>query len=326
MAKETSKRTTQKTSVSTNTQIKKISNKEEDKPSFYLCCSCKKHFKKLDGDFPASQSELYAGLDYHLPICKTCLDKLFMHYTEVYGNDEDKAIRRICMTFDIYYNKSLLNASRKITKDRSRIHTYISRANLLQYKDKTYDTTLDEENNNIITDEQLSDMNAKELKKLNNNRKIWGNDYSAEEYDLLNNHYSMLTKQIDSIDFVQETLIRDLCDIKIQQIRARKANDLDKYEKLIKLYQSTLSNAKLKPNNGSTIDDVNDCYGSWLNDIEQFTPAEFYKDKTKYRDFFGLKEYVERFMYRPLKNLITGSREMDDEFSIKNENDGDING
>ena len=70
---------------------------------------------------------------------------MFEHYTEVYGNDEDTAIRRICEKYDIYYYTSLLNAGRKITKNRSRINTCVSRANLNQYKGKTYDTTLDEE-------------------------------------------------------------------------------------------------------------------------------------------------------------------------------------
>ena len=30
----------------------------------------------------------------------------------------------------------------------------------------------------------------------------------------------------------------------------------------------------------------------------------------------GLKEYIERFMTRPLRNLLTGSKELDKEFSL----------
>ena len=145
MAQEKSNRRVTKTAPSQNTEFQKIKYSKEDEPNFYKCPTCSTSYVKLDDNFPASQSEMYAGWNYHLPICKKCLDKMFEHYTGVYGNDEDMAIRRICEKFDIYYSTSLLNASRKITKNRSRIHTYISKANLIQYKGKTFDTTLDEE-------------------------------------------------------------------------------------------------------------------------------------------------------------------------------------
>ena len=151
LAQEKSNRRVTKTAPSKNTEVQKITYSKDEEPNFYVCPTCKGHFSKLDGNFPASQSELYAGWDYHIPICRKCLDKLFEHYTNVYGGDEDAAIRRICERYDIYYNVSLLNASRKITKTRSRIHNYISKANLVQYKGKTYDTTLDEERNNTIS-------------------------------------------------------------------------------------------------------------------------------------------------------------------------------
>ena len=51
-------------------------------------------------------------------------------------------------------------------------------------------------------------------------------------------------------------------------------------------------------------------------DIEEYCPAEYYKDKTLYADFDHLKEYILRFMSRPLKNLLTGSKEMDKEFNL----------
>ena len=125
MAQEKSNRRVTKTAPSKNTELKKIDNTKKEEPDFYMCPTCGSHYKDLKS-FPASQSELYAGWDYHIPLCRTCLDKIFDHYTTVYGGDEDKAIRRICEKFDIYYNVSLLNASRKITKTRSRIHNYIS--------------------------------------------------------------------------------------------------------------------------------------------------------------------------------------------------------
>ena len=135
MAQEKSNRRVTKTAPSKNTELKKIDNTKKEEPDFYMCPTCGSHYKDLKS-FPASQSELYAGWDYHIPICRSCLDQIFVHYTTVYGGDEDKAIRRICEKFDIYYNVSLLNASRKITKTRSRIHNYISRQILFSIRTK----------------------------------------------------------------------------------------------------------------------------------------------------------------------------------------------
>ena len=56
--------------------------------------------------------------------------------------------------------------------------------------------------------------------------------------------------------------------------------------------------------------------GMLFRDIEEYCPAEYYKDKKLYADFDHLKEYISRFMARPLVNLLTGSKEMDKEFNL----------
>ena len=55
-------------------------------------------------------------------------------------------------------------------------------------------------------------------------------------------------------------------------------------------------------------------FGAWLRDIEKTRPAEYFEDKSLYDDFDGIKSYIERFLFRPMKNLISGSREFDKEF------------
>lgn len=312
------------TNPSKNTEIPKviIVDKKEE-PNFYKCCSCGTAYKKLDNNFPASQSELYAGLDYHLPICRKCLDILFEHYTVSYGGDEDKAIRRICEMFDIYFNESLLNASRKITKDRSRIHTYISRANLLQYKGKTYDSTLDEERGNIIESlEHLQQLKEEGIISTSTaSAERWGVGlFSDEEYKILDEHYKMLKKANPNCDSNQEIFIKDLCYTKLQQMKALKANNLDAFKKATELYRDTFKQAGLKT--VQEIDNSNDeTLGVTLAVISQYTPEEYYKDKNLYKDFEGLGSYITRFILRPLKNLMFGSTERDEEYCVKDGED-----
>lgn len=116
----------------------------------YYCCRCERKFKRQKGNFAASQSTLYKGNNGYLPICNHCLDELFTHYKEVLGNGK-KAIERICLKFDIYWNPEIyqmLGAVKNTTT--SRIRGYISKTNLIKYINKSYDDTLDEQENNQI--------------------------------------------------------------------------------------------------------------------------------------------------------------------------------
>ena len=56
--------------------------------------------------------------------------------------------------------------------------------------------------------------------------------------------------------------------------------------------------------------------GEMIRDIEEYCPAEYYKDKKLFADFDKVREYIDRFMTRPLRNLLTGSKELDKEFSL----------
>ena len=305
------------TTPSKNTEITKITHEKKEEPNFYKCCACGKAYTKLDTNFPASQSELYAGLDYHLPICRKCLDKLFEHYTTVYGGDEDKAIRRLCELFNIYYNQSLLNASRKITKNRSRIHTYISRTNLIQYKNKTYDTTLDEERNEENkTIESIDDIeDISEYKITPKMVKFWGLDYKPQDYQTLQGYYDELLKLCESKpDIRKQKMMKNLCLLEFQmQQNIQGGKDIGT---LSNSYKSLFEAAELKISDADT---SNDSFGKWIMDIEKYSPAEYYSDKKKYHDFFGIVEYIERFMFRPLKNLIFGTHEKEKEYWINDE-------
>lgn len=326
MPQEKSTRRVATTATSKNTEVQKIVHPNEEEPNFYKCPTCSVHYKKLDDNFPASQSELYAGWDYHLPICRKCMDKLFKHYTEAYGGDEDAAIRRICEKYDIYYSVSLLNASRKITKNRSRIHTYISKANLTQYRGKTYDTTLDEERNNVISSlEEYDEKKSNgEINITKASIKRWGiGVFEPRDYAVLEEHYKMLKENNPNADNNQEIFIKSLCHLNLLMIKALKDKDLDGYAKANGEYSKTFTKAGLKTVEEKD-DSNNTTFGVTLATISQYTPEEFYKDKALYKDYDHLGEYYERHVLRPLRNLETGSTDRDKEFFVPdNDDDGD---
>lgn len=285
-----------------------------DKP--YQCTCCGTRYKVQKGNFSHSSSPFFKSNNEYLPVCANCLEDIVVQYTQLLGSESD-AIRRVCMKMDIYLNETLIESSRKTSEksNSSWIRTYIKQTNLNSNNGKTYDTYLAERGQAIVTDEVISQLEDNDARKMERNVEKWGSGYSTAEYDTLNEHYKMLTKRIESMDYVQDKLCRDLSTIKIMQDRAFTNGDITGFDKLIKLYQSTLSTLKLNPDVDNKTEEEA-CFGAWINDIEKYCPAEYYADKSKYMDFFGIGEYIERFLYRPLKNLITGSKDMDKEFNI----------
>lgn len=280
---KSNRRTTTTTPLKDSTP-KKIINTEEEKPSFYECCSCKKQFKKLDDNFPASQSNIYSA-NHKLPICKSCLDKLYEHYCIALGS-EDASIRRICMKFDIYFDQSLLNASRKITKDRSRIHTYISRANLTQYKDKTYDTTIDEETNfTISTVEDAKDSKGVKQKTI----KFFGLGFIEDDYKALQEQYDDWTARHECKTKAQEELFKNLC---IAQLNIQKAQQTNgKVSEAMKSFQDLLGSANIKPaqTNDNALADQN-TFGTLIQKWETERPIPEPDDEWK--DVDGIVKYI----------------------------------
>ena len=80
-----------------------------------------------------------------------------------------------------------------------------------------------------------------------------------------------------------------------------------------------MDSAKLTPKSMSEVNETESqrVYGLWIADIEKYKPAEYFKDKSIYEDYDGILDYIKRFVFRPLKNLLTGTREFDKEFNIK---------
>jgi len=287
------------TKPSENTKIQKIKYSKEDKPNFYKCPSCGTSYKGLEDNFPASQSELYAGWDYHLPICKHCMDKLFEHYTEVYGNNEEAAIRRICEKFDIYYNESLLEASNKINKNCSRIHSYISRANLKQYKDKTYDTTLDEERRDdvIETLDDVKDFKRAKLKTV----KFFGTGFTDDDYLFLQDQYADWTTRCECKTKAQEEVFKRICFKQLEILKAsRDGKDTKDLDRTLQEYMDT-GNLKPKQNSTDTLSETQ-TFGTLISKWENERPLPEIDEELQDVDKIGL--YIEVFFRGHLAKMM----------------------
>lgn len=140
------------------------------------CLHCRQGLE--DKNFYKSNGNIYSGINNYIPVCKDCIKILYEQYRikyinqfSVLGAESEKnaikklAIRRLCMTFDIYYNDRLFDASLKQIEKfptLDMVSAYMKIANLKQSRNKTYDDTILEEN---LSQELLKSAIADKVRK-----------------------------------------------------------------------------------------------------------------------------------------------------------------
>ena len=290
----------------------------------YICTCCGKSYTKQNNNFMLTNSPLYANNSGFLPFCKTCSEKYYQQLLSLYDGDPVRAIKECCHTFGWYWNMTIYNSSLKVQTNNTPLVAYYQKLggndgapagyNFINTIQEDEIKVVNDEIDNIPTPRQAT---ASQIKR-------WGVAFETDEYEALDNYYADLTSDFESSDPVQDKLIQDLCVQRIFQDRAIKRGDYDTYEKASKLYHSTLKAGNLEVRDkGDTLNDPNAAWGQYISIVENYTPAEYYKDKSLFKDFDSIKEYFERFIVRPFKNFFTGQNVMDPEYSV---NVGDTNG
>ena len=291
------------------------------KNQMFYCFRCGREYTKQLGNFSKTRSPMWAQNEGFIPVCNQCTKELYEHYFETF-NSKEAALRRLCMKFDVFWSDKVYKMTLGGAVRDNPFKEYVSKSNLQQVRGTSYDDTLDNEaieNGDYV----LNDADVKEAAESGDvnistdNVEKWGSGYSNEEYMMMNHHYKGLAQGDKHIDFLKDKYLRDMCKTQVQASRALAKNDVKSYSELQTLYQKTAAIAQIKI--AADVDTSNDSFGKWLASIEEYTPAEYYSDKSKYRDFFGIGEYCERFIFRPLKNWITGSKEKDKEFNLDGE-------
>lgn len=297
------------------------------KDSKCVCCSCGEPLALTK--FYKSNSVFYA--DGHLPICKECFSSKFGHFAAEYHSNK-MAMQRMCMTFDIYFNEAAFDSCD--TDDSTVLGNYFRKLNLSQHKGKTFEDSIKEgfdlsgdrkpvketqEVVNVDSDDEENE-NADMIDPADIEK--WGAGLEPTDYTILNSHYRLLSSSNPQCDGNAEIFIIDLCYTKMQQMKAVRESRVDDYKKLTESYIKSFTQAGLK-----TVKDTNAMedftIGVNAETIEKYTPAEYYKNRSLYKDHDNIGDYIERFLLRPLRNLMRGTKDRDAEFFVKDEEEND---
>lgn len=301
--------------MANNTKILPVSDMD------YRCDKCHRRDMKPD-NFYRSNSPLYENCGC-MPICKDCLAELYNKYLLEY-TDVHKAIKRLCMAYDLYYEDALVDACIKSAEGTPPIGSYMKKLNMFHIKNKhlTFDQTI---RDGFIFDPDVLPPKSEEEKEKyrvttipETVRAKWGHGFTDAEYKLLEEHYRFLKKANPDVDSNQEIFIMELCRTEMLRTKAIKGERIDDYTKLTETYRKTFTQAGLKTITDTTSDN-DESWGEWQGRISKYTPEEYYKDKKLYKDFDGLYDYFKRVLLRPLKNLQFGTTDRDPEFYVSEE-------
>ena len=217
----------------------------------FFCCHCGTAYSRQKGYFPVNHSQMYRGSGY-IPVCNDCIDQMYDHYVKILG-DKKKAMRRICMKLDLYWNESLFNNVEKTAGIKSHVRSYISRTNMIQYMDKDYDSTIAEEAKaaGMSIPSMIgasSGGNKYEMADREIDPKLiefWGRGYDADFYDDLDKRYKKWTGELGELTPVQEALYKQVCLNEV--IIANSSAKGEVADKATKNLMDALSGLNIKP-------------------------------------------------------------------------------
>lgn len=285
----------------------------------YRCPRCGHKYAKQDGNFNVSKSPLFKGNNGYVVYCKKCVAEMFDENVVFFDKDEDAAMERVCQIIDLCVNDTAWAAARKISANRNRMSGYFSKLNIRQSsEDSTYSDTLvrrfeaESESSDVEFDVDESEPNLEVIRR-------FGLGFSDSDYDTLQGEYDSWVERCGApVDKRQDELYVSICYLKLNLQNSVRSGATgvgalaNSYKAFIEAATTEIEDRKKKAESEMQLSPL----GVMIRDIEEHCPADFYKDQKLYADYDHLREYISRFMTRPLNNLLTGSKEMDKEFNL----------
>ena len=269
------------------------------------CTACGED-KRPAIDFYLSRSKLYKFNDGRMPICKECLSSLFKELNAKYS-DEVKALYHLCMLFDIYFERDLVeksSANNNFSDEDNLLKSYMKNVNSLnQYKFKdsmssdcvVLDDSLLENKKEEVEDIYEERKMTPELKKLCLKR--WGSGYSDEDYIYLEDNYAEFYEAYAHDTPAERMLLMNITKTLLEGEKSRKSGDKKGYENMLKLVSSMLTDAAIKPSQKKTMgDEVGECFGVFIENLEKNEPVNEAIDD--FADVDGIGKYIDRQFVR----------------------------
>ena len=272
----------------------------------HICLFCEKDY--VETNFYNSYSRLFSNKG-KIPYCKQCIEKFYQQYYEEYVNEgcltpEKTAIKRVCMTFDIYYAdvvfNSVMNKIREGNINISPMAQYMKTIQLSQYKEKSYDNTiLNEMKEEFVVDVSngVSSVTTVDQKTID----FFGSGFTDEDYKYLKREYDDWTARHECNTKAQEEVFKRICFKQLEILKATRKGEETK--NLDATFQNLLDTAKLQPKqNSGDATAENQTLGTLIDKWENERPLPEIDEEL--RDVDKIGAYVDIFYRGHLSKMM----------------------
>ena len=274
----------------------------------YKCFYCGKSY--VDTNYYSSNSVFYGNVS-KLPYCKQCIERLYQYYSKKYAEEgypypERKAIKRLCMAFDVYYKDDVFNSALRNYKE-SEVNTslmsqYMRIIQLTQYNrhKETYENTLEKEcQHEIVEGKPIETSTDFEADKATID--FFGAGFSNEDYEFLKREYDDWTARHECKTKAQEEVFKDICFNRLQNLKALRKGEETK--DITAAFQKLLDSGKLQPkqNVGDATAD-NQTFGTLIDKWENERPLPEIDEELKDVDKIGW--YIDVFFKGHLSKMM----------------------
>lgn len=274
----------------------------------YECLYCGNEY--IETSYYNSNSKLYSNSG-KIPFCKQCIERFYQHYFDKYSDEgcptpERKAVRRLCMVFDIYYKEDVFNSAIRKSKegliDISVMGQYMKIIQLSQYnrKKETYENTVADEEKSGLANSPVIDK-PKKSKIDEETKQFFGMGFSDNDYEFLKREYEDWTSRHECKTKAQEEVFKDICFNRLQNLKALRMGEDTK--DITASFQKMLDSGKLQPkqNSGDATAD-NQTFGTLIDKWENERPLPEIDEELKDVDKIGL--YINIFFKGHLAKMM----------------------
>ena len=268
-------------------------------------------------------SEFFVATDFYLDsngfmsICKDCANDMYERTFKIEGSVE-RTILKMCRVLNIRYDERAIEVGKKRLASIGEKGN--ETGNFFGYYKASIGTVSKDRDGSLMTDaevdltfveptrKEIMDMYQEQIEDKEYYQESWGVNYTEDEYHFLEAEFAKWKKTTKCDTQSEEILVREICH---KQLEIRNARIEGKsVDGLVKGLQEIMKNSALTPalQNAANSGKNADTFGVWVKDIEQFTPAEWFENQSKYRDMDGMEE-DKKDIIRSIGNFITGSRD-----------------
>lgn len=277
------------------------------------CLRCNKELNIKE--FYHSASEFYKSTN-KMPYCKECIEDLYDvildKYTKLgYLNAERKAVERVCMALDIYYDDEVFDKAINDEKFKasSVMPMYMKNVSLTQYRKYNYDDTIynkykNMKLNNGSYDNSMSisiEHDAMTKAEMDKAEEFFGSGFDKDDYVYLQEQYNDWITRHECQTKSQEELFKQICFAQLNLYKAQRLGEDTR--DLNRTYLDLLNAAKLQPkqNSGESMAD-NQTFGTLIDKYENTRPLPEIDEDLRDVDKIGL--YLDVFFRGHLAKMM----------------------